>query len=175
MTRRGLAFLVVIGVLVPAWYLFESPPWVGEGTEGHPGTAPHSHSHGELEPREVEPPYPTLSVEVVREGDRRVLRLRTERFRFVAPGETAPRAAHVGHGHLEVDDESVAMFYGDRYVLPRFQPGTYTLRVTLNGPDHAPLAVEGRVVADTVTLDVERTLPAPAAGPSDRPGTSGSG
>lgn len=159
--RRALTFLVVvIGVLVSAWYLLEGSPWVGEGTDGHPGTDPHSHSHGELEPREVEPPYPALSVEVVREGDRRVLRLRTERFRFIAPGETAPRAAHAGHGHLEVDDESIAMFYRDRYVLPRFQPGTYTLRVTLNGPDHAPLAVEGRMLADTVILDVERTLPA---------------
>lgn len=158
--RRAAALLVLtVGVLLAGYLLGGSSP-TGEDPTGRPASDPHAHSHADREPREVDPPYPSLSVEVVRERDRRVLKLRTNHFSFVAPGETAPDAGHAGHGHLEVDDESLAMFYGPRYVLPRFQPGTYTLRVTLNGTDHAPLAVDDRVVADTVTLEVTRTMPA---------------
>lgn len=154
--------MVFTGLIVVGAGLYWLPWAPGSPAEraGHGEGGPHVHT--DREPREVDPPYPTLSVEVVPEDGRRVLRLRTERFRFVAPGETAPSTVHAGHGHLEIDDESIAMFYEPRYVLPRFQPGTYALRVTLNGTDHAPLAVDGRVVADTVTLEVTRTRPAPA-------------
>lgn len=151
-----------MAVVVVGLYRFRGPS-VRHGGHGEGVT----HVHGDREPREVDPPYPELTAEVLPEDSRRVLRLRTRHFTFVGPGETAPRATHVGHGHLEVDEESIAMFYKPRYVLPRFQPGTYTLRVTLSGTDHAPLAARGRVVADTVTLEVTRTRPATAEARSD--------
>lgn len=155
--RRRVVVLVVIGALVLG---VSGAFWLaGDDHQGGHGRDGHSHSHADIEPREANRPYPTLSVYLVEDAGQRVLKLRTHHFAFVASGETAPDAPNAGHAHLKVNDESIAMFYRDRYVLPRFQPGTYELKVTLNGVDHAPLSVDGSVVSDTVTLEVTRTMP----------------
>lgn len=154
--RAGLILLASGAIALGAAASFG---WFHAGGQAG-GVESHAHVHGEIPPREARPPYPTLSVDRVREEHRRVLRLEVADFAFVAPGETPPAdAPNAGHAHLKIEDESIAMFYTDRYVLPRFQPGTYTLTVTLNGTDHAPLAVNGTVVSDTVVLEVNRTLP----------------
>lgn len=152
--KKGAAATVLVLVVLAfaGWYATEPTKQTGHQvvSDGH------SHSHADLEPVAVDEPYPALSVSLdERPNGDRILHLSTENFTFRSPVDTAPRSGTVGHGHLFVDGESIAMFYEPRYVLPDFMPGEYELRVTLNDDgSHRPIRAGGEVVADTVILTV---------------------
>jgi hypothetical protein len=78
----------------------------------------------------------------------------TENFAF-APGKVG--SSHVfgeGHAHVFVDDVKISRAYGPWYHLPRLDPGTHTIRVTLNTNDHREYAVNGETIAATQTVTV---------------------
>jgi hypothetical protein len=144
------AILLAVGGSVYAWGTFLRPE-----ENGGLGSDRHSHSHADLDPVSANRPYPTLDVTLKTEGSQRVLYLDTENFTFKSAVDTDVEGPNVGHAHLFVDGESIAMFYADRYVLPDFMPGRYTLKITLNqDKTHAPFSARGTVVADTMTLTV---------------------
>lgn len=151
-TGATATVLVLVVLVVVGWYTTGTTERRGH----HASSDGHSHSHADLEPVAVDEPYPTLSVSLdERPNGDRILHLSTENFTFRSPVDTGPRNGTVGHGHLFVDGESIAMFYEPRYVLPDFMPGEYELRVTLNEDgSHRPIRAGDRVVADTLLLTV---------------------
>ena len=74
--------------------------------------------------------------------------------------ELAPEDAstdHVegeGHAHLYIDGEKQTRLYTTGYYLGELDPGTHEVKVELSANDHRPLAVDGEVVEDTVTVEV---------------------
>jgi hypothetical protein len=155
--RNKLIFgfaLLVFGISIYLWSL----PSVGlfnTATMNDGTHSKHSHSHENLEPVPASKPYPELSVVLRRQNGENILLLRTKNFVFEAEESTDTNGMK-GHAHLLVDGESIAMFYTDRYVLPDFMKGTYTLKVTLNQVGtHAPISVNGSIVSDTVELTVQ--------------------
>ncbi|MGI9648300.1 MAG: hypothetical protein ACR2OI_07250 [Acidimicrobiia bacterium] len=58
-----------------------------------------------------------------------------------------------GHAHVYVDGVKVARIYGEWYHLSWLEPGTHEVTVSLNANTHAPYAVDGVEIADSVTVE----------------------
>lgn len=58
-----------------------------------------------------------------------------------------------GHAHVYVDGDKVARIYGEWYHLTGLTPGTHEVTVSLNANTHAPYAVGGVPIADSVTIE----------------------
>jgi hypothetical protein len=161
--RNGYLVIFILLVFCVSAYIW-SLPSVGIFNVQKKNKAGHStdsHSHQNLSPVPATKPHPKLSVKLVRKKQKNVLLLHTKNFRFKAAtskdSTSITESPMRGHAHLLVNGESIAMFYTDRYVLPDFMKGTYTITVTLNqAGSHAPISVNGSVVADTVELEVNQ-------------------
>ncbi len=58
-----------------------------------------------------------------------------------------------GHMHIYVDGEKLTRLYGEWFHLPdTFGPGDHEVRVELSANNHAPLAIDGELVAATATF-----------------------
>lgn len=150
--RTGTIVLILLATVAAlvGWY-----GWSSMNADGHHASS-GTHSQDDLEPVDVDGPYPTLSVSLKQrpDGDR-VLHLSTENYSFRSPIDTGPARGLTGHGPLLVDGESIAMFYKARYVLPDFMPGEYRLRITLNEHEsHRPIRAGHEIVSDTLLLTV---------------------
>lgn len=147
----SLLVILVAGISwsINYYYVENDSNHAGQNEDGH------YHTHGTLDPIEAQRPYPDLTVDIRRVGANRILNLRTENFKFKSPVDTGVEGPNVGHAHLYVNGESIAMFYESNYQLPDFMPGQYRLKVTLNDDKtHAPLTTNGEVISDTLSLTV---------------------
>lgn len=136
----------------------------GTNSGGHShGSDGHSHSHGgggglSGEPRDIDGDGPRLSVTVeeTEPGSYRV-RINTERFKMIntaQPSAIDESDTFVGHAHLYVDREMVAMFYEKEYQIPILEPGRHVISVMLSDMDHRPFRVNGKLVKDTAVVEV---------------------
>ncbi len=66
--------------------------------------------------------------------------------RDLVPGE--------GHAHLYVDERKIGRMYGPAVYLGPLDAGSSTITVSLHGNNHAPYVINGKPVADAVTVDV---------------------
>lgn len=69
-----------------------------------------------------------------------------------------PHAANVGHAHLYLNGAKVARVYGTAFHLSDLPEGQHTITVTLNTNDHSDLALDGRLIEDSVVVDTAETL-----------------
>lgn len=123
-------------------------------THAHAADDP-AHTHSNMEPVEaIGDPAPTVTVTVTPDP--------ISGFNVHADVEHlvwAPEKAgldHVdgeGHAHVYVDGEKVARIYGEWYHLTGLAPGTHEVTVSLNANSHAPYAVGGVQIADSVTIE----------------------
>lgn len=151
-----LVTVVIVFCIVGTLYVWKKASF-WSFTRSNTNHNSHSHSHGDLDPVSAQHPYPTLDVRLQREGEDPILFLETKNFSFRSTEDTNVRGPNVGHAHLFVDGEAIAMFYADRYVLPNFMPGFYELKVTLNeARSHAPMKIGEKIISDTIELHVRK-------------------
>jgi hypothetical protein len=148
---RRFRFLLVVAVAVAAC-----------GTSDEAATTTHTHeagdmahTHSMMDPVEATgDPSPTVRLTVTPDP--------VSGFNVYADVEHlvwAPAKAgldHVdgeGHAHVYVDGEKVARIYGEWYHLTGLTPGTHEVTVSLNANTHAPYAVDGVEIADSVTIE----------------------
>ncbi len=132
--------LVVDGEVIEATTTVEVP---------ERGGSMAGHAHGA---------HPTdgLAVRVTAEPDAMAgvnVRVETEGFTWAPDHASGAHVDGEGHGHLYVDGERLGRVYGEWFHLS-LDPGSYEIRVTLNGNDHADYLVEGAPVEATVTVEV---------------------
>jgi hypothetical protein len=133
----------------------------GHHHHGHGGHAGHDHGghgghqHGMLEIAEGEP-VPTIEISVIKDPMKGwSLRTETTNFEFAPELASTPHKPGVGHGHLYVNGKKVTRLYSEWYFLGDLPPGKNVIRVTLNSNDHNDLAVDGKVIEDQATVEIE--------------------
>jgi len=83
------------------------------------------------------------------------LELVTTGFDFAPSRSGLDHQPGEGHAHLYVDGHKVGRLYGHWHHLGGLTAGAHEIRVTLNANDHRLLAVEGRGLAATRTVNVD--------------------
>ena len=83
------------------------------------------------------------------------LELVTTGFDFAPSRSGADHQLGEGHAHLYVDGHKVGRLYGRWHHLGALTPGAHEIRVTLNANDHRLLAIEGRGLVATRTVNVD--------------------
>jgi hypothetical protein len=115
------------------------------------------HGHGQAEPLDASSfdPTPTVTVDVTEDPKSGWNLHATFEGHELAPEavSTAP-AAGEGHAHIYVDGEKLTRLYGEWFYLGDLEAGSHEIRVEASANDHSPLAVDGDVVDDTVTVEV---------------------
>ncbi len=120
-----------------------------------PDTEPPQHMHH----APIEVPsgvaVPTLRAELVPDpAGGHNLKLDTTNFTFAPEHVSTEPVPGEGHAHLYIDGKKITRLYGPWYNLPRLDPGTHEIRVELSNNNHSPVAHDGQIIEDTVTLDV---------------------
>lgn len=82
------------------------------------------------------------------------LELETENFEFAPENISDGHIENTGHAHVYVDDVLISRTYGDWYHIPRLEPGTHEIRVTLNTNNHREYAHDNKVIEDTETVKI---------------------
>jgi hypothetical protein len=107
------------------------------------------------EPMEVPDGLPVPSVDIVVTEDPRSgwnLHVAVTNFVFAPDHAGTENVWGEGHAHLFIDDVKIGRLYTEWYHLSAMDQGDHTVRVTLNTNDHMDMAVDGVLVADTVTV-----------------------
>ena len=66
-----------------------------------------------------------------------------------------------GHMHLYLDGVKMTRLYGAWHYLGELEPGEHQIRVELSANDHSPVALDGRIVEQIVTVNVAGEAAAP--------------
>jgi hypothetical protein len=122
-----------------------------DATAGGEMRGEHSHAAA------VEAPGP-MTVELTVEQDAKAgwnLFFATTGFTWAPEHASGEHVPGEGHAHLYVDGAKVARVYGGAFHLASLDPGARDVTIELNSNDHAPYAVDGLAVTDTVTVEVE--------------------
>jgi hypothetical protein len=115
------------------------------------------HGHGEAERIDASSfePTPTISVEVAEDPKAGWnLHAEVDGHEFAPESVSTEAVDGEGHAHIYVDGEKLTRLYGAWYFLGDLEPGEREIRVELSANDHSPLAVDGAIVDDTVTIEV---------------------
>lgn len=130
-----------------------------EGGHGHAGPAHHGgagegHDHGAVLSLSDDGSAPGLELAVARDPVAGWnLRLATRNFAFAPERAGLAPAPGEGHAHVFVNGVKRGRLYGPWVHLDNLPPGRVTVAVTLNANDHRPLAVAGRALSRSVTID----------------------
>lgn len=132
----------------------------------------HSHDHQQnnsLRLREwTGSPVPSVELAITETPDgRRLLAISADGFTFTTADIIEPVAGE-GHAHLYVDGELVTMIYKSEFVLPRLEPGSHLLTVTLSTNDHLEYASDREPITGTTQLNIAAPEPSPAADGADQ-------
>jgi hypothetical protein len=65
------------------------------------------------------------------------LRVVTRDFKWAPQNASGAHKMGEGHAHLWVDGKKLTRLYGEYYYMGTLAPGRHSVRVTLNGNDHA--------------------------------------
>ncbi len=80
------------------------------------------------------------------------LNIQTTNFSFSPESVNQPHVPGEGHAHVYVDGNKLARVYGPWFHIAKLPPPPFELHVTLNTNDHATLAVAGKAIAATKTI-----------------------
>jgi hypothetical protein len=125
---------------------------VTEGSEGYG----HDHEHGAADRlREwAGSPVPTVEVSIAETADRQwTLAISADGFTFT-PANVIEPVDGQGHAHLYVDGRLMTMIYKQSFKLPRLDPGTRHLVVTLSTNDHLEYSSNGEPIAGVAVLEI---------------------
>ena len=90
------------------------------------------------------------------------LRAQTTNFTFTPWLIDSAPVANEGHAHLYVDGVKTARLYGEWFFIDKLPADAESLTVTLYANDHSAFAVDGVMVADTLSLaDLAPAAPSP--------------
>lgn len=124
-------------------------------------TDDHSHADGSVHdhdtPYELSETVPAPTVDLVVVPDAMSgynIQIATTNFAFAPQAVNLDPIDGEGHAHIYVDGEKVARVYGEWYHLDGLPSGEHTITVTLNANNHQPLAVNGAMLSDSVTISV---------------------
>lgn len=81
------------------------------------------------------------------------LHLKTSNFRFAPENASKAHVPGEGHAHIYVNGSKLARVYGPWFHIGSLPKGTNAVKVTLNSNDHRALAVGGRIIEKTVTIN----------------------
>ncbi|MCA9353209.1 hypothetical protein KC901_03440 [Patescibacteria group bacterium] len=115
------------------------------GEHGHTGTE-HMHERREVTSLTI----PTLDLNVYPDTKSGYnIHLITDNFTWTPERVNTDPIENEGHAHIYINDEKVARIYGpwfhldDHHLVPG---GPNSMRITLNGNDHAEWSVEGNTI-----------------------------
>ena len=144
-------------------------------TDGSDGQA-HDHEHGDADRlREwVGTPVPSVEISIVETaGQQWTLVISADGFTFT-PANVIEPVDGEGHAHLYVDGELMTMIYKPSFVLPRLDPGTHQLSVTLSTNDHLEYSSNGEPIAGVTMVEIPSPEPSAAfVAVDDHPETAG--
>lgn len=76
------------------------------------------------------------------------IQIKTKNFKWSPQRASMSHVAGEGHAHIYIDDVKIGRVYGEWYHLATANlnliPGAHTVRVDLNGNDHAPYIFQGK-------------------------------
>lgn len=86
-----------------------------------------------------------------------LLEIQTTHFTFTPKKiGSQEESFHEGHAHLYINGKKINRIYGEYYNLDTLTPGTYDIKVTLNGNNHGVLTYDGKEIAYSETFIVKR-------------------
>ena len=130
--------LVLIVLLIPVLT-------VNGGNSGHS----HKHGHDRIEASSFES-IPKVSFEVLKDAVVGWnIHVTTKNFRFSPENINKEPIEGEGHAHLYVDGKKISRLYGAWFHLSNLSSGSHTIRVTLNGNNHAELVLNGKNIEDS--------------------------
>lgn len=99
-------------------------------------------------------PVPTLDMELLPDpASGWNLHIMTTNFRFSPEHASLDPVPGEGHAHIYVNGDKLGRMYGAWQHLADLPDGKVTIEVTLNANDHRPLAVDGRKLSASATVD----------------------
>ena len=106
----------------------------------------HGHDHGAT--REAIEPLPSLSIEIVDDpAGGWSLHAVPSNFRLAPENASGAHSDGEGHMHLYINGDKVARLYETWFEMPPLPSGVHEIRVDLQSNDHAPMTVNGTIVA----------------------------
>lgn len=133
----------------------------GDHSNGDHGDGDHHHG----EPLEVAADLPTPSLTLEAFEDPKSgwnIHAVPTNHTIAAMSASTPHVDGEGHMHLYVDGERVGRIYNEWVHLGALSPGEHEIRVELSANSHAPLAIDGVIIDQTVTIT--QPEPSDAAG-----------
>lgn len=118
--------------------------------DGHEG----GHGHGMA--MEVAEGLPTPSIMVEATADPRggwTVHAMPTNHRIAPENASTDAIDGEGHMHLFVDGERVGRIYNEWVHVPALGEGTHEIRVELSANNHSPLAIDGEIIDQTVTVE----------------------
>lgn len=111
--------------------------------------------HGAMREVGGEIPAPRLDLAVRRDGDGWVVRIETGAFALTQDGVDGPHRPGQGHAHLYLDGLKLQRMYTTEARIGALPPGSYRVRVTLNGNDHSALALNGAPLSAVARIEAD--------------------
>ncbi len=85
------------------------------------------------------------------------LEAKVSNFRFAPEHVNTASKTGEGHAHLSINKEKITRLYSSWYYLGNLKPGKNEITVSLNANTHESLAHNGKLIQDTVTIEVPAT------------------
>ena len=79
-------------------------------------------------------------------------------FKFAPEKVNTTAELGEGHAHLFINDKKITRLYSSWYYLENLEPGKNTVKVTLNANNHADWTSGGKVIQDTVVVEVSEAV-----------------
>ncbi|MBX2855423.1 MAG: copper chaperone PCu(A)C [Rhodobacteraceae bacterium] len=117
------------------------------------GASPHA-AHGVAMRQVTGDQEPSVSIEVVSEGEGWRVTSEVVNFRFAPEQMDGPHKDGEGHGHLYLNGLKLRRMTSAEALIGRLPPGEHVVRLSLNTNDHAAYVVGGRPVAAEAVITV---------------------
>ncbi|MBM6617070.1 hypothetical protein [Bacillus suaedaesalsae] len=101
-------------------------------------------------------PIPTITGNVTQDPTGSwLLSIKTTNFNFTPEkiGSTT-KSFNEGHAHLYINGKKINRIYGNYYNIDMLNPGTYHIKITLNGNNHQTFYSGGKEISFEQTLKV---------------------
>ncbi len=129
-----------------------------EHEDSHEGG--HDHGNSLDVSQLANPPIVTMSGTPGETGEV-VLNFSIENLELIPVNPPSEHEAGQGHLHLHVDGVSVAMLDETSYTVNDLTQGLHSFRVTVSTNDHREYSVNGEIVSDSISLEIEDGEEAP--------------
>ncbi|MBU9723387.1 MULTISPECIES: hypothetical protein [Bacillaceae] len=154
---RIISFFVIFSFVATTLYFYQE----SRHHHSHPNPNPHDHPHtqdvmahglGSIDiPEEQAEDAPTIEgvIHERRDGVWQVT-LKTSNFTFTPEkaGLTGvEQRLDEGHAHLYINGEKIGSIFEQKITLPSLAPGTYEIKISLNGHNHEVFTLEGKEIA----------------------------